>query len=402
MTRGWPVTIIGVDAHKRSHTLVAIDPGGRKLAEKTVTTTPSGHAEAIDWVLKNFGADVEWAVEDNRSFTHLLERDLLAAAPWRVVRCPPALMARTRASARTPGKSDPIDALAVARAALRETDLPVAVHDDVSWQLRQLVERREDLVTQRAGVMHRVYAHVHLLDPTRPTPTGLDKRNRRDALGRFLRTQSGLLAELARDEVDDLEYFTRRIDSLTERIVERVDELHSSLLTIPGCAHLTAAKFIGEAANMDRFRSEAAFAAYCGVAPVPRWSGSTAGTLRVSNGGNRQLNTALHRVALVQLAKIPVGRTYYERRRAEGDTGAEAIRRLKRKLCRLVFNRLRADYRVRTASDTVGPAVAVADVGHVPAWLQLVDIADSMGEERERPRRSVGEHRMIQPGDAEP
>jgi transposase len=144
------------------------------LAEKTVSTTSEGHAEAIVWATERFGTDVKWSVEDNRSVTHHLERDLLAAAPWEVVRCPPKLMARTRSSAREVGKSDPIDALAIARAALREPDLPVAVHDAASWELRQLVERREDLVLQRVGVMNRVCWRIHLIDPAQPTPARLD------------------------------------------------------------------------------------------------------------------------------------------------------------------------------------------------------------------------------------
>ena len=386
------MTIVGVDAHKRSHTLVAIDAGGHKLAEKTVTTTSGGHAEAIKWALTNFGADVEWAVEDNRSFTALLERDLLAAGPWRVVRCPPRLMAHTRASARTVGKSDAIDALAVARAALRERNLPVAVHDPVSWELRQLVERREDLVGQRTGVMFRVYERVHLLDLTRPTPTGLDKRGRRDALSKYLLTRTGLVAELAREEVDDLEYLSRRIDSLTQRIVDRVTALDSSLLSIAGCAHLSAAKLIGEAANVDRFRSEGAFASYCGVAPVPRSSGSTSGRVRLSLGGNRQLNAVLHRMALVQLAKGAAGRTYYERRRQEGDNAPEALRCLKRKLSRLVFNRLRADYLRRTTTVSPHPEPSSEDAVEVPAWMEVVELSTSLSAERAAPKRVRGEH----------
>ena len=132
------MTVIGVDAHKRTHTLVAVDDGGRKLGEKTVPSTTGGHADAIQWALANYGAQVVWAIEDNRSMTSLLEHDLLAAGTWRVARCPPHLMARSRSSARTVGKSDPIDALAVARAALHEPDLPAAFHDPVSWELRQL------------------------------------------------------------------------------------------------------------------------------------------------------------------------------------------------------------------------------------------------------------------------
>jgi hypothetical protein len=101
------ITVIGIDAHKRSHTLVAIDDGGRKLAEKTVSTTSEGHAEAVGWAMERFGTAVKWSVEDNRSVTHHLERDLLAAATWAVVRCPPNLMARVRASSREVGNRTP-------------------------------------------------------------------------------------------------------------------------------------------------------------------------------------------------------------------------------------------------------------------------------------------------------
>lgn len=112
--------IIGIDAHKRAHTLVAIDSGGKKLGQKTVDSTSRGHAEAMRWATHRFGTDVTWVVEDNRSVTGLLERELMAGGLWPVVRCPPHLMARSRATVREWGKSDPIDALAVARAALRE------------------------------------------------------------------------------------------------------------------------------------------------------------------------------------------------------------------------------------------------------------------------------------------
>jgi transposase len=139
---GVAMTVIGIDAHKRTHTLVAIDGGGRKLGQKTVSANSSGHAEAILWATTRFGTDLTWAVEDNRSVTGLLERELLAAGPWRIVRCPPHLMARSRVSARERGKSDPIDALAVARVVLREPNLPVAFHDPVSWELKLLVARR--------------------------------------------------------------------------------------------------------------------------------------------------------------------------------------------------------------------------------------------------------------------
>jgi transposase len=105
------VIVIGIDAHKRTHTLVAVDDVGVKLGEKTVEATGRGHASALRWAHRKFGAGVLWGVEDSRGVTGLLERDLMAARQ-RVVRVPPMLMARSRVSARTWGKSDPIDALA--------------------------------------------------------------------------------------------------------------------------------------------------------------------------------------------------------------------------------------------------------------------------------------------------
>jgi transposase len=105
-----------------------------------------------------------WAVEDCRHVTGRLERDLLAAGE-RVVRVPPRLMAGARQAVRTPGKSDPIDALAVARAALREPDLPTAGHDQMSWEVRLLVDHREHLVAERTRTINRLRWHLHQLDP---------------------------------------------------------------------------------------------------------------------------------------------------------------------------------------------------------------------------------------------
>lgn len=124
--------VIGVDAHKKTHTLVALDGNSRKLAEKTVEATDAGHATALHWALLKFGDDdLAWGIEDCRHVSARLERNLVTAGQ-RVARVPTRLMARSRASGRRPGKSDPIDAEAVARVVLREPDLPVACHDEVS------------------------------------------------------------------------------------------------------------------------------------------------------------------------------------------------------------------------------------------------------------------------------
>src|SRR5712691_5329536 len=124
---------IGVDSHKRTHTVVAVDENGRKLAEKTIATTAAGHLDLVRWGRR--WRERTWALEDCRHLTRRFEADLVRAGE-RVVRVPPKLMAGTRRSARQPGKSDPIDALSVARAALREPDLPTARLDGIERELR--------------------------------------------------------------------------------------------------------------------------------------------------------------------------------------------------------------------------------------------------------------------------
>ncbi len=342
------MVVVGADVHKHTHTFVAVDEVGRKLGEKTVKALTSGHAEAVMWARERFGAQVVWAIEDCRHLSARLERDLLTAGQ-QVVRVPPKLMAQARASARTRGKSDPIDALAVARGFLREPDLPVASHDKVSRELKLLVDRREVLVAQRTAMINRLRWRVHELDPERaPGPASLDRGKHRHLLGASLATVPGLVAELARDELADITRLTEAINALAKRIGSRVRTVAPALLAMPGCAELTAAKLVGETAGVTRFKSEAAFARHAGVAPVPVWSGNTAGRVRMTRSGNRQLNAALHRIAITQIRLEGLGQTYYRHRLAAGDSNPEALRCLKRRLARIIFGHLHTDHQHRT------------------------------------------------------
>jgi transposase len=338
------MVVVGTDVHKRTHTFVAVDEAGRKLSEKVVAATTAGHHKALAWARAEFGPDLLWGIEDCRNLSARLERDLLGAGQ-KVVRVAPKLMHQARKSARTRGKSDPIDALAVAQAVLREPDLPVAAHDEVSRELKLLVDRREDLVAQRTSTINRLRQRIHELDPAvEPKSASLHRQKPRAVLANWLRTQPGLLAELARDELADITRLTEAIDALAVRIAERVHQVAPTLLALPGCGELTAAKLIGETAGVTRFKSEAAFARHSGVAPIPVWSGNTAGRVRLTRSGNRQLNTALHRIAITQI-RLPAspGQTYYRKRLTAGNSTKEALRCLKRRLSRTVFQRLQAD-----------------------------------------------------------
>ena len=128
-------------------------------------------------------------------------------------------------------------------------------------------------------------------------------RPHQDALAHRLAGHIGLVAELARDELAEVVRLTPIINGLEKRLADRVRTAAPSLLALYGCGALTAARIVGETADVARFPSEAAFARYVGLAPVPHWSGSTRGRMRSYRGGNRQLNAALHQIAMTQIKK---------------------------------------------------------------------------------------------------
>ncbi len=348
------MVVVGADVHKRTHTFVAVDQAGRELGHKTYNADTAGHQAAVRWARQRFGEELLWAIEDCRHLSTRLERDLLTAGQA-VVRVPPKMMAEQRRIARTRGKSDPIDAAAVARAALREPDLPVASHDGTSRELKLLVDRRDDLVKHRTATINRLLRRVHELDPAMAPPkASLDRRVRQQELADRLADLPGIVAELARDELADVIDLTARINDLERRISDLVTTAAPTLLTIPGVGALTAAKIVGEAAGVTRFKSEAAFARHAGIAPIPVWSGNTAGRVRLTRSGNRQLNAAIHRIAVTQIRLDGLGKTYYEKKRAQGMSTPEALRCLKRRLARIVFNHLITDH----AASATGLAAA--------------------------------------------
>lgn len=336
------MVIIGIDAHKRTHTAVAIDEQGRQLACRTTqATTSAAHLELVRWAVGH-DPDRVWAVEDCRHLSRRLEADLLAAGE-RIVRVPPKLMAHTRDAARSYGKSDPIDALAIARAALREPDLPVAHLDPFSRALRLLVDHREDLVAERTRHINRLRWHLHEIDPAwDPKPQSLITLKHLNRCADRLAGESGVIARVALDLVVRVRELTRDIRRLEAEVAELAGQLAPALLQVHGVGALSAAKITGEVAGVRRFRSRHAFARHNGTAPLPVWSGNHR-RHRLSRTGNRQLNAALHRIAITQARSFPDAIAYLERRRAGGDTRTEALRALKRRLSDVVYRALLVD-----------------------------------------------------------
>lgn len=337
---------LGIDAHKRTHTVVAVDQHGRQLATKTVGTNTKDHLGLLKWA-EQFRDDegLLWAVEDCRHLSRRLERDLLRSGQA-IVRVPPKLMAHVRDSARTYGKSDPIDALAVARAAQREPDLAVARLDGPDRDLRLLCDHRESLVNDRTRVICRLRWFLHELDPSwEPKARSLDRVRALQRVTDHITGLEGTVARLAHELIDQAITLTVKINKLTVEITELASGMAPALLAIPGCGALTAAKILGETAGIDRFKSNNAYARHNGTAPMPVWSSNKA-RHRLSRTGNRQLNTALHRMALTQARWHPPAKAMIERRKAGGNSGREALRVLKRRLSDVVYAALQQDLAV--------------------------------------------------------
>jgi len=282
-----------------------------------------------------------WAIDDSPHVSGALERFLLARGE-RVVRAPPKLMAR-RKSARERGKSDPIDAVAIARAAIREglDTLAVAQLAGPELDVRLLVDHRERLVAQRTALINDLRWGLHDLWPEFEIPErALIRRCWQERVaGQLQRAEQTTRVQIARDELRRIRELTRSIDALERQLAPLVAELAPRLLAERGCGVLTAAKLIGEVAGVERFATDAKLARAAAAAPIPASSGRT-DRHRLDRGGNRQLNCALHRLAVSKARLDPETAAYLARKQAEGKSRREALRCLKRHLARRVWRLL--------------------------------------------------------------
>jgi transposase len=334
--------VLGADTHKRSHTIAAVSAAtGELVGEKTVPVGARGFASLLVWA-RGLGGERVWALEDCRHVAGSVERFLIARGE-RVVRVATKLMAGARRSGRQRGKSDSIDSIAVARAALREglDELPVARLDGPELDLRLLVDHRERLVGQRVGLNNTLQWHLHDLWPELVLPGGAlfsAKWSARIAR-RLARAEQTMRVRIARDELRRLRELTHTITALEAEIAQLVAQVAPQLLSEPGFGPLTAAKLVGEIAGAARFASDAKLARAAGLAPIPVSSGKT-NRHRLDRGGNRQINAAIHRIAVTRARCHPETRDYIARKRAEGKTTREAIRCLKRHLARRIWRLL--------------------------------------------------------------
>src|SRR3954469_1576365 len=348
--------VIGADTHKSTHTVAAVDAAtGRVVATKTIGADRDGMLAAWRWAPRLDGERV-WAIEDCRHVSGRLERCLIGQGE-RVVRVAPKLMGQTRRRERRPGKSDEIDAIAVARAALQEgvDALPIAFLDEPAFEIRLLCDHRADLVAERTRHQNRLRWHLVELDaelearlPTR----ALDRDCWLDRIARRLAAMAQTArVRVARDALRRIRELTRAERALERELTAAIEALRPALLAEDGIGAITAATLIGRTAGAERFRTDGHFARQAGAAPIPVSSGQR-DRVRLNPGGDRQLNCALHRISVTRARTDPRTRAYLDRKLAEGKTRPEAYRCLKRHLARHVFKLLRDNPDQRTRPRT--------------------------------------------------
>jgi transposase len=356
--------VIGADTHKHTHALAAVEAAtGAVVGQRSIAADEPGHLAALRWA-RELGEDRLWALEDCRHVSRRLEQALVAAGE-RVIRVAPKLMGETRRGERQPGKSDQIDALAVARAVLREgvERFPVAFLDERALEIRLLADHRNDLVAERTRTQNRLRWHLVELCPELEASLpkrSLDRAVQLDRVARQLQRlpTTNARVRIARQLVSSIRQLTRQANAIETELRALVRAQRPGLLAETGCAALTAATLIGRTAGAERFATDARFARHTGTAPIPASSGNR-NRHRLHRGGDRQLNRALHTIAITRAAHDPETRAYLNRKIAEGKTRKEAIRCLKRHLARRF-------HRLLTEPVPDAPAIPVNALSRIP------------------------------------
>jgi transposase len=345
---------IGVDPHKGSHTAVALDDHEGTLATLRVSSGPDQLALLLEWA-KAWPVRT-WAVENASGLGYLLAQQLVAAAE-RVVDVQPKLAARARLLDNGDiNKNDPNDARSVAVAALRAKRPVEVTKEDHTAVMRLWARRRKDLTSARTKVANRLHAVLLEL-----VPGGYAGEIYAAKVARVLEALepvgavAGARVELATELLGDLARLDGQLKELKERLAAVVAASGTTTTNIFGVGPVVAAIAVGLTGDVRRFPDKDHFAAYNGTAPIEVSSGPKK-LYRLSMRGSRQLNHAIHMAAVTQVRHThSPGRAYYDRKVAQGKTGKEALRSLKRRVSDALFAAMVADARRHDQAASGGP-----------------------------------------------
>ena len=370
-------TVIGVDPHKRSHTAVVLDDDEEIAAQLRVAADRRQVERLLAWA--DGWPERIWAVENVNGLGRLLSQQLVMAGE-RVVDVPASLSHRTRKlSGKSGRKTDEHDARSVAIVAANPGRLRQVELEDFSQALGLILDRRRHLITFR----HRTICRLHALlsemvpggAPTRLTTVKAAKLLRSMRPRTLVETER---REVAKQLLDDWRWCERRIPAVETRLHEALEAHGTTLTAIFGIGDISAATILAIVADVRRFRTAGHFAASNGTAPIEASSGDVK-RHRLNQGGNRQLNAAIHIAAVTQVRHGGPGKVYVQRKLAQGKSRGEAMRALKRQLSDVVYRRLLVDARRREAArgGQAGTRLASARPDRIPnRLLALVTTPD--------------------------
>jgi transposase len=354
MTTG---NIIGVDPHRRRFTATILDERGLALATEHFSNDTAGYLDSVEWA-KDHGAIDRWGIENAASFGRHLSEFLIADG-FDVRDVPPHRTAR-RGRGRHEGKSDIIDSHRIAHETQSNPQLSRAFKrsqpdqlDPVREQMALWHNARKSLTRVRVQLLGEIDMLIHELPEHLRTPITACKTVRAKVTAfkradwdlEALSPSTGLRVRLIAGRIDMLEQVLDEDKTAAAELARLVADSGSTLTELVGIAPRAAAEILIETGEIARF-TEAGFARYTGTAPVPASSGEGGGQPvrhRLSRGGNRRLNAALHRMAMIQLRFEPRARALYDNARAGGHTKREAMRILKRHLASVVYRTMRRD-----------------------------------------------------------
>jgi transposase len=344
------MVFIGVDSHKATFAVCVVDELGRELAHEQFANTREGHEQLLGWVRETAPAPRRFGVESTGWIAFALAQFLLDEGE-QVCDVRGTLTDRQRKKLRGGGKSDPRDALAIARVVAREQLPPLRI-DMEARELKLLCDYRAQLVSERTRTANRLHNDLLMLRPgyERQVPA-LVARAHLDAAEALLEDDECVQAALARRRLARLLDLDAELRELERQLRARVKATGSGLVSHAGISYLSAARIIGEVGDLRRIPSKSHFARLNGTAPIPASSGKT-NRQRCNPGGNRRINHALHMMAVTQAGMEPRARCYLERKRGEGRSGKDALRALKRRLSDVVYAQLERDFAARQAPPT--------------------------------------------------
>ena len=260
------MTVIGIDSHKDLLAACLVDASGVVIEQRSIANTEAGHAELVGWARAVDAQRV--GIEGAGNYGRPAAEALIDAGAA-VLEVPPQMTAAARRGRRTYTKTDPVDALEIARIAARDDDLPAPRFAGAPGELACLVAYRRELVKDRTAAINRLHSSLEKIRCGYHTRTAaLTSRAGLDAASRLLRGDTSARAEIARSRIRNIRRLDREVDALTKRLVAALNDTRTSLTSIYGVGPLVAAEILAETGDPARFTTKARFAMANGTAPI--------------------------------------------------------------------------------------------------------------------------------------